>query len=212
MRLWLAPHVHAVQVGPDIVVMDVEADAYFCLADAAAHMGLEAHGAVVIDPPQAGEDLQAAGLLLAHPPPARLAALPVRRDLEAGRTRPGPRAVLSALSANAVAATAIKGSAFTDILRLAGPVDEAAFAPPSNDLLGASSFFSRLTPWLPRDGLCLMRSLQQRLFLQRRGHSAAWVFGVRTWPFKAHCWLQAGDVVLDDTVEHVSAFAPIMVV
>ena len=47
--------------------------------------------------------------------------------------------------------------------------------------------------------------------LRRAGQNAAWVFGVRTWPFSAHCWLQIGDAVLDDDPERVSRYTPIMV-
>jgi hypothetical protein len=35
------------------------------------------------------------------------------------------------------------------------------------------------------------------------------VFGVRTHPFEAHCWLEKDRVILDDTVEHVRWFTPI---
>ena len=51
-----------------------------------------------------------------------------------------------------------------------------------------------------------------RRFLHRRGLDAAWVFGARTWPFAAHCWLQVGDVVINDRIDHVDRFAPVMVV
>jgi hypothetical protein len=36
------------------------------------------------------------------------------------------------------------------------------------------------------------------------------VFGVRTWPFHAHCWLQVEDVVLDDHHERIGAYTPLM--
>jgi hypothetical protein len=39
-----------------------------------------------------------------------------------------------------------------------------------------------------------------------------WVFGVMTKPFGAHCWIQAGDVVLNDVPENVRRFEPILVV
>jgi hypothetical protein len=39
-----------------------------------------------------------------------------------------------------------------------------------------------------------------------------WVFGVQSRPFAAHCWLQLGGVVLNDTVDHVKRYTPIMVV
>jgi hypothetical protein len=72
--------------------------------------------------------------------------------------------------------------------------------------------FRRLLPWAPFQGVCLYRSFFLLAFLRRRGLDARWVFGVRTWPFEAHCWLQAGEVVLDDTLDHVRPFTPIFAV
>ena len=59
---------------------------------------------------------------------------------------------------------------------------------------------------------CLFHSLTLLLFLSRFGIHPRWVFGVRKAPFSAHCWLQDGDVVLNDRVERVAMFTPIMVV
>ena len=39
-----------------------------------------------------------------------------------------------------------------------------------------------------------------------------WIFGVHTEPFQAHCWLQLGDLVVNDAVENVSRFTPILAV
>ena len=47
-------------------------------------------------------------------------------------------------------------------------------------------------------------------FLRSLGHRPTWVFGVRTWPFQAHCWLQVEDIALDDEAERLCAFAPIL--
>ena len=51
-----------------------------------------------------------------------------------------------------------------------------------------------------------------RAALRRHGHDARWVFGVRTWPFRAHCWLQRGEVVLDDDLETLVPLTPILVI
>jgi hypothetical protein len=212
-RLWLAPDVHAVAIETDVVFLDIAADAYLCLADAAACLRMQPDGAIIIDPPRAADELLAAGLLSTTPALTSPSLAPaIARGLPVARPSLTPRTVQAALAANAKASAAIRGLTFTDILALAGGLDEAALSAPSNALLEEAARFARMAPWLPRDGLCLMRSLQQRLYLTRRGLSAAWVFGVRTWPFEAHCWLQAGDVVLDDTAEHAGAYTPILVV
>lgn len=59
---------------------------------------------------------------------------------------------------------------------------------------------------------CLYDSLALLGYLARYGIYADWVFGVQTRPFEAHCWVQHGDIVFNDTVEHVSGYTPIMVV
>ena len=43
------------------------------------------------------------------------------------------------------------------------------------------------------------------------GGGADWVFAVKGAPFAAHCWIQLGDIVLNDSVENVRAYTPIMV-
>jgi hypothetical protein len=35
---------------------------------------------------------------------------------------------------------------------------------------------------------------------------------VQTKPFAAHCWVQQGDVVFNDTPEHVRRYTPILAV
>lgn len=59
---------------------------------------------------------------------------------------------------------------------------------------------------------CLYDSLALLEFLARHGIYPDWVFGVQTRPFAAHCWVQHGEIVFNDTVEHVRGYTPIMVV
>lgn len=213
MKVWLGEQVHAAQVETDVVFLDIASDAYFCLVGARDHLGLGPGRQVHARPSEAADDLIAAGLLTTAPssavdrrPPA------LTRGLEGETKAVTPRAFLDAATANIRAAQAIAKLPFGEVLALAGPLAPGAFEPPDASLLAEAGRFDRLSPWLPRAGPCLMRSLQQRLYLERRGHGAAWVFGVRTWPFEAHCWLQAGSVVLDDRPDHVAGFTPILVV
>ena len=59
---------------------------------------------------------------------------------------------------------------------------------------------------------CLHDSLAVVEFLARYGLYPNWVFGVRARPFEAHCWIQHGGVVFNDSVDEVGSFVPIMVV
>ena len=37
-----------------------------------------------------------------------------------------------------------------------------------------------------------------------------WVFGVKMGPFGAHCWVQDGAFVYNDTIAHTGSFQPVM--
>ncbi|TMN24202.1 lasso peptide biosynthesis B2 protein [Pseudoxanthomonas sp. X-1] len=72
--------------------------------------------------------------------------------------------------------------------------------------------FRRSRRYVPVDPICLLDSLAMTRFLAKRGLHANIVFGVTSNPFSAHCWVQAGDLALNDTVGHTSAFVQIRVV
>ncbi len=73
--------------------------------------------------------------------------------------------------------------------------------------------FARLRPLLfsARDA-CLFSSLVLIELFARHDLFPQWVFGVRTRPFAAHCWVQQDGVLFNDTVEHVSRYTPIMAI
>lgn len=75
-----------------------------------------------------------------------------------------------------------------------------------------ATIFHRLRPLYGRKHLCLFDSLALLEFLARFDRFPHWVFAVRTAPFAAHCWVQESDCVLNDTVENVRAYTPIMAV
>jgi hypothetical protein len=58
---------------------------------------------------------------------------------------------------------------------------------------------------------CLYDSLALSEFLACYGLFPHWLFGVTTNPFSAHCWLQAQDLVLNDTPHNLRRFTPIMI-
>jgi hypothetical protein len=59
---------------------------------------------------------------------------------------------------------------------------------------------------------CLFDALALSEFLAAYRIHPRWVFGVQARPFAAHCWLQLNGVVLNDTLDHVRRYAPIMIV
>ena len=59
---------------------------------------------------------------------------------------------------------------------------------------------------------CLHDSLSLVEFLARHDVFPSWVFGVNARPFTAHCWVQHGELVFNDSVEHSSTYTPIMAI
>lgn len=205
----LAQGVFLARVGEDAVVLDLRTDAYGCLAGIGDAIRLMDHQVEA----QAGllADLGALGLLSASAGSARR-ALPPRptRELEQPCVRRGGLDSLVFLQAVWTARR----------LGPAAPVQAylSALPPPSirrPDLArihGLTRTFRRLLPWMPGQGACLYRAFVLLSLLRRAGEDAVWVFGVRTWPFGAHCWLQVGDAVLDDDPERIAVYTPIMAV
>ncbi|MFG6432869.1 lasso peptide biosynthesis B2 protein [Roseateles sp. LYH14W] len=84
---------------------------------------------------------------------------------------------------------------------------------PSADLRRAVSSYHRLRPLImTSQDKCLHDSLTLVRFLATRSLYPRWVIGVRTRPFAAHSWVQAGSTVLNDLHERVRGFTPILVV
>lgn len=212
----LAPTVHGVEIGEDLVLLDLQDGTYFCLADGAQAVRLDPAGGVVIRQPDLVEDLRQAGLLtqgqVARTP---VQALPVRTDLSQVRPSAADGAAWSRLMKASLAAhLAFRRRSFSQLLALASARsadDVRRLASPSPDLAAEAARLSRMRVWAPFNGECLARSYMALKYLRLCGHDAAWVVGVRTWPFDAHCWLQSGEVVLDDTAEHVRPYRPILV-
>lgn len=83
----------------------------------------------------------------------------------------------------------------------------------TNELRIAVSSYMRLRPFLfTAHDKCLHDSLTLVRFLAWRGLHPSWVIGVRTQPFAAHSWVQAGDLVLNDVHENVRRYTPILIV
>lgn len=59
---------------------------------------------------------------------------------------------------------------------------------------------------------CLPQSIAVVRALARQQVSADLVLGVKLHPFRAHCWVQAGSSVVNDRVDRVRDFTPILVV
>ena len=209
-RLVLRAGVHAVGVGPDAVLLDTDGDAYHCLPNGSRLCATLATVGAEPDEPRL-EALAGSGLLI-HTPPAisrrRPPLQPTRSVIHDRRTACAVRDVAPAISALAGVQRARRGGGLAPYLRL----DRRPARGDAVDAIEAGRRFWTLLPYLPIEGECLVRSALLMRFLTAGGLDADWVFGVRLHPFAAHCWVQVGDVCLNDDIERLSAYTPIMVV
>ncbi|ASR42755.1 hypothetical protein BEN78_04490 [Xanthomonas citri pv. mangiferaeindicae] len=79
-------------------------------------------------------------------------------------------------------------------------------------LLNAAGTFVSARLQVPIETCCLLDSLAMTRFLTKRGFATNIIFGVIDDPFSAHCWVQAGDLVLNDTVGNAMSYTPIRVI
>jgi len=215
MSRQLSATTHLVKIGEDVVVLDTRTKTYFCLP-AAAEAVRVGPGGIVFDDPDLAEEFSQAGLLaeVSAPAPTSPSISLPNKDLG---LQVAERVLLSDVLLILVAWTTMIFS--YHIVRFDRLVASARRGrrPSSSDALGTDfkalvAAFERVLPWLPFQGVCLYRSFLLLRVLRWRGHDAHWVFGVSTWPFHAHCWLQVGDVALDDTADRLQGLTPIMVV
>lgn len=83
---------------------------------------------------------------------------------------------------------------------------------PNEEIAKIAAAFERTNLVLASADRCLVRSLALMSMMLARGIAPSLIFGVRTNPFSAHCWVQFRDVVLNDTAEHARLFVPILVI
>lgn len=69
--------------------------------------------------------------------------------------------------------------------------------------------FEQMRPLWPGDQVCLFDSLTLARFLLSEGRDAKIVFGVRTRPFSAHCWVESEQEVLLDLTGQFASYVVI---
>lgn len=211
MNLSLDPNIHAAACGDDLVLLDLASGGYSCLAGCAGLARLSAgSSAVELLDEDLARELGRLGLVRSGEAEPRLAAqTPVRELRASAAARVRPRHLLALAGALAWMAGAYWRAPFA---KMVGKVQSRALGECGEPLriIELALVLRQMLPWIPFQGVCLYRSVLLLAFLRAQGLSASWIFAVQTYPFKAHCWLQAGDLVLDDDVEHVLGLVPIL--
>lgn len=69
--------------------------------------------------------------------------------------------------------------------------------------------FERMSLYLPNRLPCLFKACALLHFLACHGHRADWVIGVQLFPFRAHCWLAQGELLIGERSHLVEQYVPI---
>jgi hypothetical protein len=206
--LYLRSNVFAAAVDEDVVILDLDRDDYLCIPDGSQHFRpASEHGPAEVLGPLA-QALHDHGLACVESGtmPSRVPAVPSRSVLH---ERP-VALTLSDMPALAIAVLKVRAAEKrTGISSQIAVAGSRAGEEDAAAVLRAASAFWGVQPWLPFDGECLQRSMLLVAFLRELGLRADWVFAVRLWPFSAHCWVQCGEVCLNDDHERLRAYTPI---
>lgn len=219
MGFSLDHNLHSCMVNGKVIFLDALVGRYFCLPDRLEGVFVEAArgGQINERGPEIREMIGRGLLVVDTPDPKPL--LPdtdppaLYRDLSDNRSRASLSDVATAAAAQARAAIVLRTRRFQQILSMLQISRNATQAlQPGNDGATAIRFASALQATSLLFGSsdrCLNRSLALLQLCYRRGSRPTFVIGVRTDPFVAHCWVQQGDVVLNDRSEHARLFARI---
>jgi hypothetical protein len=213
MTISLAPHVHLAAIGGDVVLLDTSTDAYLCIPDGVALLRPSGdRGALSPADDDVIATLMQAGLVQSASTGVARAPLhrPTRQLGDVGVAPLTRGDLLPMAGALWDLIWRYRGRSLADIIAFVTREGAARSAATRPEVLRLARVFQRLAVWLPMPGKCLIRSFVLLRFLQRSGCGATWVFGVTTWPFRAHCWLQVGETVLDDTAERIVEYEPIL--
>lgn len=237
-RLSLAPHVRACAHDGQVILLDLRRGRYLGVPStrSAALASIisgwpEPDGTTQNAGPQSSVDVDALaasllrrGLLICNPsaPPAHAdAGLPeAARSLDAedlvDSVSVDMAQVLRFFRCGASAALSLRVLSMQRIAQgiAARRAQESTSVPrsASHPLSVAVAAYLRLRPLLlTAQDRCLHDSLSLLNFLGAEGWHPSWVIGVTTRPFRAHAWVQAGDLVLSDLHENVRRYTPILV-
>ena len=209
------------------IFLDISRDRYFRLSPALEYAFLE-YASTGQDTGAKVKGLAARGILCDadphgdHPEPVT-AKEPQRSAMESARslTRVGPRITLEVLALAATTSLQLRREPLMQNIQsmeryrqrhAGGALPRHTRGALESEFCSHTLAFQRARLYAPINMRCLPDSISLVRYLARRGLHAHLVFGVMANPLSAHCWVQAGDLVLNDTVGNVRAHTPIRVV
>lgn len=223
MAYRLRPNLYYCIASDRAIFLDVDRGRYFCLptgADAVFRSIVLRSGPLCTQPPA---DLVAelSSFDLFHRETgcerSEAAVLPPKTDISLEHpVAPKLRLIVNAALERIEASRKIRRFKLARLIaELSQPDDVEAQARNPNAIQTAASLnaaFAATDLVFGRNDRCLPRSLAFASACKKRGLFPMIVFGVRSNPFNAHCWVQLGSVVLNDYFERVRPFTPILAI
>ncbi|MBF5089113.1 lasso peptide biosynthesis B2 protein [Novosphingobium sp. NBM11] len=219
MGFRLRDDLHFCRSGDRTVFLDLRADRYFSLPSKAdmAFQEVVQKGSLAARPEV--DCLLGLGVLIEGPPDTRprpcAPAHPPRDSMVDVMTpRPSPLSLATASLALAQAEAQLR---FMTLHRMVGRIAwiKTRLTPLTNPELklhAAVEAFSALSRWVSARDRCLPRSMAMAKLLLSRDVGVEMVFGVAARPFRAHCWVQYEHIVLNDHLENIHSYTPILVI
>lgn len=221
MGLVLREGVSFCETSGRLLFLDVASDRYFCLEKEAdrALRRLTGGERLGYEDETVLADLVADGLLAqasegarpqaCTPPPEPERSL-IDEELPVGSAALAHALWRLARSALALKVRPLRANIASTMQRKAGIGPEAeAFSPIAAEVAGAFKRSALIAAPLDR---CLPRSFATAHVLLDRKVRPDLVFGVRLHPFGAHCWVQHGRTLVNETLDQVRNFTPVLVV
>lgn len=221
--LFLAPHAFVCFVDDRYIFLDLIKDKYVGLSIAKSKTVQSlANGSARLGQTETQSlgGLRAAGLLAdsgTSGKPFKPTAAPASRrdlfDLPEPRLRPSgaiPGILMSCIKASWTLKFDALVASLEKIARRRAAT-QGKSNPDIDAMCALSASFNRLRPVYPRKPVCLHDSLALLEYLAGYGFFPNCVFGVTAEPFRAHCWVQYEDIVLNDYIDRVAPYTPIMV-
>ncbi len=203
-----------------LLFLDIDADRYFALAGAAERAVLS----LVHNAPLSDDDrlhlarLAERGVLeCANGPDHPVAATisPQRPEVSLlDHIQPSGHLGESVVAAAAIAASIVRVKRLPLRINLSSAVSRRGPAgPPDLAQLGRiAGAFDRAGSLISAHDRCLPQSLAVMRTIAARGGWAQVVLGVTLGPFAAHCWVQHDRFIVNDRVDRVRCYTPILVV
>lgn len=212
MAFALRPGISFCEIDGRLIFLDINRDRYFCLS-AQAELSFRR---LLAEPNTSDATLAHHSILVdaVTADPIRPTELPIQavRSLLDGHNEPcGPLKVSQAIAGLVASAARLRRHPLNTNLCSAlalrgdrGLLDESG-------LRAITAAFRRAGRLVSTHDRCLSQSLAVARAIYARDGVAQIVIGVGLAPFAAHCWVQVGDAVVNDYVDHVRSYTPILV-